>query len=96
MQTLYDNLDLMSMVKLNILHWHLTDNEAFPFRSDAFPNLSLRGSFNPITHEYTKQNIRDVIEYARVRGIRVIPEFDTPGKNTSGIFLTGYSTIISL
>jgi len=69
----------MSMVKLNILHWHMTDNEAFPFRSVVFPNLSLQGSFHPVTHEYTKQDVKDVVEYARIRGIRVIPEFDTPG-----------------
>jgi hexosaminidase len=38
-QLIFDNLDLMAMNKLNILHWHLTDNEAFPFKSDIYPDL---------------------------------------------------------
>ena len=42
--------------------------------------ISERGSYNPKTHVYSQQNISDIIEEARIRGIRVVPEFDTPGE----------------
>ena len=73
-------LDGMAAVKLNVFHWHLSDNQGFRVESKLFPRLQEVGSGG---HFYTQVQIRDVIAYARDRGIRVIPEFDIPGHATA-------------
>ena len=74
------NLDAMAAVKLNVFHWHLSDDQGFRVESKRFPRLQQFGSDG---HFYTQDEIHRVIEYARDRGIRVVPEFDIPGHTTS-------------
>lgn len=76
------NLDGMAAVKLNVLHWHLSDDQGFRVESKVWPKLHELGADG---FYYTQAQIREVIAYAAERGIRVIPEFDVPGHATSWI-----------
>ena len=70
------NLDAMASVKMNVFHWHLTDDQGFRVESKVFPRLqevAADGLF------YTQEQIKDVVKYASNLGIRVVPEFDVPG-----------------
>jgi hexosaminidase len=74
------NLDGMAAVKLNVFHWHLSDDQGFRVESKRFPKLQQLGSDGFF---YTQDEVRRVIAYARDRGIRVVPEFDIPGHTTA-------------
>ncbi len=84
------NLDAMAAVKLNVLHWHLSDDQGFRAESKVFPDLTGKGSDGQF---YTQAEIRDLIGYAHDRGIRVVPEFDMPGHSRS--WFLGYPDLAS-
>jgi hexosaminidase len=84
------NLDGMAAVKLNVFHWHLSDYQAFRIESRKSPKLQEMGSGGLY---YTQDQVRDIIAYARDRGIRVVPEFDMPGHSTS--WFVGYPELAS-
>ncbi|MGC9224716.1 MAG: beta-N-acetylhexosaminidase [Terracidiphilus sp.] len=84
------DLDGMEAVKLNVFHWHLSDDQGFRVESKEFPLLQEKGS-NGLY--YTQDQIRQVIDYARDRGIRVVPEFDMPCHTTS--WFVGYPQLAS-
>jgi hexosaminidase len=73
-------LDAMASVKLNVFHWHLTEDQGFRIESKTFPELHQKGSGGQF---YTQDQVREVIAYASDRGIRVVPEFDVPGHTQS-------------
>lgn len=84
------NLDGMCAVKLNVLHWHLTEDQGFRVECKTFPRLHQLGSDGLY---YTHEQIKEIIRYAADRGIRVVPEFDIPGHSTS--WLVGYPELAS-
>jgi hexosaminidase len=84
------NLDGMEAVKMNVFHWHLSDNQGFRVESHRFPKLTSEGSDGLF---YTQEEVRDVITHARDRGIRVVPEFDMPGHSTA--WFAGYPELAS-
>jgi hexosaminidase len=84
------NLDGMAAVKMNVFHWHLSENQGFRVESKKFPRLHEKGSDGLY---YTQDEIRDLIAYAHDRGIRVIPEFDMPGHSTA--WFVGYPDLAS-
>jgi hexosaminidase len=83
-------LDGMAAVKMNVFHWHLSDDQGFRVESKVFPKLTEMGSDGDF---YTQDQVREIIAYARARGIRVVPEFDIPGHALS--WLVGYPELAS-
>ena len=84
------NLDGMAAVKMNVFHWHLSDDQGFRAESKKFPKLAGAGSDGQF---YTQDDIREIIGYAHERGIRVVPEFDMPGHSRS--WFVGYPELAS-
>ena len=65
-------IDGMALMKLNVLHLHLTDDQAFRFESRVFPKLQAK-------QHYTQQALKSLVDYADQRGVRIVPEIDIPG-----------------
>ncbi len=69
-------LDGMAAAKLNVLHWHLSDDQGWRFESQKYPKLQQLASDGQL---YTVAQMKEVVAYATARGIRVVPEIDMPG-----------------
>jgi hexosaminidase len=83
-------LDAMAAVKLNVFHWHLTEDQGFRIESKIFPKLTAAGSDGLF---YTQEQAAEIVRYARDRGIRVVPEFEMPGHSTA--WLVAYPELSS-
>nr|XP_023027673.1 chitooligosaccharidolytic beta-N-acetylglucosaminidase [Leptinotarsa decemlineata] len=84
-------LKAMGASKLNTFHWHITDSHSFPYVSKSYPNLTKYGAYTP-SKIYTDGDIKDIIEYGLIRGVRVLPEFDAPAHVGEGWQDTGFLT----
>lgn len=90
-ETVLRTLDGMASVKLNVFHFHLSEDQGFRIESKRFPKLHQMGSEGQF---YTQDEIRRIVAYATARGIRVVPEFDIPGHSTS--WFVGYPELASV
>ncbi|MGA8740800.1 MAG: family 20 glycosylhydrolase [Terracidiphilus sp.] len=84
------NLDGMEAVKMNVFHWHLSEDQGFRAESKIYPRLTGKGSDGLY---YTQEQMRGIVAYARDRGIRVVPEFDMPCHTTA--WFAGYPDLAS-
>lgn len=64
----------LSFAKLNVLHWHMSDDQSFPFESQTHPKL-WQAAYSS-QERYSQLDIHGVVEFARLRGVRVMVEFD--------------------
>ena len=78
----YETIDAMMYNKMNMLHWHLVDEDSFPLILDSHPEIAKHAAFSP-EETYTTKEIRNVVEYGLKRGVRIAPELDTPGHAAS-------------
>jgi hexosaminidase len=78
-------IDAMAYSKMNVFHWHITDDQSFPYVSQRFPALSGMGAYaSPSTsHTYSPADVQGLVAFAKDRGVRVVVEFDTPGHSQS-------------
>lgn len=84
------NLDAMAVVKFNVLHLHLTDDQGFRIESRRFPRLHELASDGLY---YTQEQMRELVAYAAARGIRIVPEIELPGHATG--FAVAYPGLVS-
>jgi hexosaminidase len=89
--TILAHIDVMASLKLNLLHWHLVDFQSFPVQSKAAPGLG-KGAFSA-RERYSLEDLARVVLYAKDRGVRVMPEIDTPGHTYS--WGVGYADIVT-
>ncbi|OMH81702.1 Beta-hexosaminidase 2 [Zancudomyces culisetae] len=78
LDSLKRTIDGLSYTKMNVLHWHIVDSHSWPVESKFNPDLFVKGAYGP-TMIYTHEQVSEIIQYAKERGVRVIPEFDMPG-----------------
>lgn len=73
----------MSVMKLNVLHLHLTDSQSFPVALETAPELAARGAFVYPSQTYTTRQLKGLVEFARFFGVRIVPEIDVPAHTLS-------------
>lgn len=76
-------IDGMAATKLNTFHWHLTDSQSFPFDSAQFPEMARWGAYSG-DHIYTPDDVKDLTDYAKIRGVRIVVEIDSPAHAGAG------------
>jgi len=76
-------IDSMSYSKLNVFHWHITDSQSFPLVMDSLPQFAEYGSYSP-EETYSPWEVEDIVSYAARKGVRVLPELDTPAHVGAG------------
>jgi len=91
MDVIKRTLDAMAVVKMNVLHFYISDDQGYTIQSDAYPRLNQVASGGNF---FTKAQVSEIIEYADQRGIRVVPEIDLPGHSTA--IITAFPELASI
>ena len=86
-------VDSLSFSKMNVFHWHITDTQSFPLNLPSLPEFSRYGAYSS-DKVYSPEEVRDLVTYARERGVRVIPELDAPA-HVGKIYLSSRIDIFS-
>jgi len=79
-EAMIELIDAMALSKLNVLHWHLTDDQGWRIEIMAYPKLALDSK-----NYYTQNDIREVVKYAAQRGVQIVPEVDVPGHSRAAV-----------
>ena len=89
-----NTLDWMALHKLNVLHWHLTDDQGWRIPIEGYPRLTTVGAWRipagfgrpaPYGGFYTRAEIRQIVAHAQARGITIVPEIEMPGHALSAL-----------
>ena len=84
-------IELLAYYKINVFRWHLTEDQGWRIEIKTYPNLTKVGAWRKEADGsiyggfYTQEQIKDVVEYARVRNVMVIPEIEMPGHSTAAL-----------
>lgn len=84
-------IDLLAYHKMNVLHWHLTEDQGWRIAIDKYPKLTEIGAWRegadgqPYGGFYTKEDIKEILAYAAERHITVVPEIELPGHSTAAL-----------
>lgn len=92
-EVIKNTIEAMSMSKMNTFHWHITDSHSFPYQSKTYPLFTKYGAYSK-DKVYTKDDIKDIMKYALLRGVRVLPEFDAPAHVGEGWQWVGHNTTV--
>ena len=88
LESIRNVIDMASLYKIKYLQLHLSDDQAFVFPTDSFPNLPTPD------RPYSKKDFRKLVEYAKIRGVTIIPEIDVPGHSRQ--FIETYPEIFDV
>ncbi|KAF6059869.1 Glycosyl hydrolase 20, catalytic domain family protein [Candida albicans] len=80
--SILEQIDIMALSKMNSLHWHLADSQSWPVALESYPHMIKDAYSND--EVYSKNDLKYIVDYARARGVRVIPEIDMPGHARAG------------
>lgn len=81
-RTIKELISSLPSAKINVIHWHLEDSQSFPYCSETFPEFCQKAGFSDQEH-YIREDLEEIIEYARLHGVRIMVELDVPGHTES-------------
>ena len=91
LEELKQEIDLLARFKVNVFHWHLTENEAWRLESKLYPKLNDRASMTRMAGRYyTQREARELVQYCKARRVLLIPEIDMPGHSAAFERALGY------